>query len=56
MKPNSKKKDEVFTDLLSAIDYLKKMNEHHTILNVDREVLIKWANFLKKHEDKKNKL
>jgi len=41
---------------IEAVNYLKKMGEHQTILKNDTDTLIKWAIFLKKWEEKKQNL
>ena len=40
---------------IEAVNYLKKMGEHQTILKNDTDTLIKWAIFLKNWEEKKQK-
>jgi hypothetical protein len=38
-----------------AAEYLESVGEWHTIRNVPRDVMIKWAEYLKRHEVSSNK-
>lgn len=42
-------------NLEEATAYLKKIGEWETVLKMEREVILNWANFLKEREEKQNK-
>lgn len=42
-------------NLEEATAYLKKIGEWETVLKLDRELILKWANFLKEREEKETK-
>lgn len=50
------KKDEpaACMTLLEAETFLRKMGEWHSVVKMDRETIIKWAEFLKAKEKAKN--
>jgi hypothetical protein len=40
--------------LLEAEKYLRSVKEWDSVVQMDREIIIKWAEFLKKREETKN--
>lgn len=55
IKPKLKSKDteEIHLTLEEATDYLKKMGEWEGVWNLDRDIIIKWAEFLLVREERK---
>ena len=55
MPPRKKKsvEVEVYMTLGEATEYLKKMDEWGTLRNMDSDTVIRWACYLKHHEDSK---
>jgi len=54
-KPLNFRDPEAPMSLEAATTYLKKMNEWESVVSLDRDTIIKWAEFLKNRESTEHK-
>lgn len=54
-QPKTKPKESVTMTLLEAEQFLRKIDEWNNVVKMERDIIIKWAMFLKDKQENKNK-